>query len=161
MITENLMNPKEKINLRNLLRNQRRITYGNQAKDERSDMSWRKRYICPLWGSPVVWTTCPSLCTPFFAQWLFLGWAYDSWPGRSGFLLSDCGKRYVWMGVRTTMTLNAAGNYPETTQETNLETKATRGGAQSQGWELGLFLTWRENSQWILQKQNQYTWFIF
>ena len=31
------------------------------------------------------------------------------------------------MGVRTNMTLNAAGDYPETTQETNLEMKATQG----------------------------------
>ena len=33
------------------------------------------------------------------------------------------------MGMRTTITLNAAGNY----LETSLEMKATQGGAQSQG----------------------------
>ena len=35
------------------------------------------------------------------------------------------------MGVRTNMTLNAAGDYPETTQETNLEMKATRDSSSS------------------------------
>ena len=44
------------------------------------------------------------------------------------------------MGMRMTITLNAAGNSLETTQETSLGMKATQGRVRSHGWELVLFL---------------------
>lgn len=79
---------ESKRKLRNLLRNQRRIKHGNQAKDERSDTFRGKRYACPLWGRPVVWAARARLYAHlsfhsdrFWAEHVIHG--YSTWEVRA------------------------------------------------------------------------------